>query len=51
MATVSLTAVNRRGREITCRVSVTPLSSVSISCEGAVVVMEELSEGSFAAAR
>jgi two-component system, chemotaxis family, CheB/CheR fusion protein len=43
--TFAITATNRRGREIGCRVTVTPLSIVSMSGEGAVVVMEEVPAG------
>lgn len=38
----TLQAVNRRGRRISCLVSVTPLAAVSANTNGVVVLMEEL---------
>jgi len=42
---IILSAVNRRGRKIRCRVNVTPFLGVDRSVRGAVLLMEEWPEG------
>ena len=43
-STVGLDAVNRRGRHITCEVTVTPLLTRSESIHGAILLMEDHEE-------
>ena len=44
-ADLALTAINRRGRSVSLRISVTPLMSVSEHLNGALILMEQ-TEGS-----
>jgi two-component system, chemotaxis family, CheB/CheR fusion protein len=42
---LTLNAVNRRGKSIRCQVTCTPLASGDDGVRGAILVMEETSDG------